>query len=367
MDETNGTVIIGGGVAGSAIAVELCRLGHKVTLLYRAPSEGSSFTNQKWNHSGLLYPYEPIARKACEEFLRVSLLKQFICKTPSRARFLALHQDTLDERERMWRNWDVRAWGLNWSLLRKDEYCAINPLGVTFAVGGFEVPDCIVDFPRLIEHLRRDVCRLGGSVLSDAEVERVQVEDNRVIGIECLRGSERCNIKCSICVIAAGAWSRGILENSKISLPNLILRKCVVFEYENELVPGLTSCLDVWKHDGTKHDVTLVPFRGVTLAAGTGFTEVISGDDDQPDWLEVAHLTEQLIQCFPGLRNRKPRILTCTKTEKRPGGKPNVSPQTYGTGFHGIVGLTVAIPGKASFMFDLARQVVTELENVCGI
>jgi hypothetical protein len=102
------------------------------------------------------------------------------------------------------------------------------------------------------------------------------------------------------------------------------------------------------------------------LAAGTGFKEVIGGEDDRPDPEEVAHLAEQLIQCFPGLRNRKPRMLICTKTEKRPGGKANVSPQTYGTRFHGIVGLTVAIPGKASFMFDLARQVVTELENVRG-
>jgi len=42
----------------------------------------------------------------------------------------------------------------------------------------------------------------------------------------------------------------------------------------------------------------------------------------------------------------------------RPGGKANISPQVYGTAFHGIVGLTVAIPGKASFMFDTARQVI---------
>jgi glycine/D-amino acid oxidase-like deaminating enzyme len=366
MSEANGTVVVGGGVAGSAIAVELCRLGHKVALLYRAPHEGSSFTNQKWNHSGLLYPSEQIARKACAEFLRESLLRQFTCKTRSGAKFLALHQETLDQRERMWRDWDVRAWGLNWSLLRKDEYRAINPLGATLAVGGLGVPDCIVDFPALIGHLRREVSRLGGSIVPDANVNRIQIKGNRVMAIEFLQGRERRIMNCSICVIAAGAWSNAVLEKSEILPPNLILRKCVVFEYENELVPGLTTCLDVWRHDGTKQDVTLVPFRGMTLAAGTGFTEVVSGDNGQADPREVEHLTEQLIQCFPGLHSRKPRILTCTKTEKRPGGKPNVSPQVYGTGFHGIVGLTVAIPGKASFTFDLARQVVADLENVYG-
>jgi hypothetical protein len=74
-------------------------------------------------------------------------------------------------------------------------------------------------------------------------------------------------------------------------------------------------------------------------------------------------VTDELFQCFPTLRSWQPRILTCTKTEKRPGGKSNVHPQVYGANFHGVNGLAVAIPGKASFMFDLAEQVVAEIES----
>src|SRR5271157_1553032 len=275
MNEATGTVVVGAGVAGSAIAFELCRLGHKAALLYRAPTEGSSFTNQKWNHSGLLYPGQTLARRACKEFLSQSFLRQFTCETRSGAKFLALHQETLDERERMWRDWNVRAWGLNWRVLGQDEYRAIDALGATVAVGGLEVPDCIVDFPELVGHLRREVCRQGGSLIPGANVNHIRIEDDRVTAVEFLHSGERCIMKCSVCVIAAGAWSNTILENSGILTPNLILRKCVLFEYENELVPGLTTCLDVWRHDGTKQDVTLVPFQGRTLAAGTGFTEVV--------------------------------------------------------------------------------------------
>jgi len=78
-------VVIGSGVAGSAVATALCCRGHEVTLLYRSPHEGSSFTNQKWNHSGLLYPAESIARKACREFLCESLLGQFTTPADSGA------------------------------------------------------------------------------------------------------------------------------------------------------------------------------------------------------------------------------------------------------------------------------------------
>src|SRR5580704_4544943 len=130
-----GVVIIGAGVAGSAVALALCRLGHKVTLLLRAEAEGSSFTNQKWHHSGLLYPSESIAHMACRGFLCESLMTEFVYRTSVPARFLALKSKTLDEREQMWRNWGVRTWGLNWRRLEQDEYRAIGLLGESHAIG----------------------------------------------------------------------------------------------------------------------------------------------------------------------------------------------------------------------------------------
>lgn len=353
-------VVIGSGVAGSAIAAALCDYGYKVTLLFRAANEGSSFTNQKWNHSGLLYPAENIARVACREFLRDSPLRRYTYATPARARFLALRQRTLEERREQWLTWDVQAWGLQWSPLEQAEYRMIEPLGETRAAGGFEVPDRIVDFPALVRHLRQQVRRRGGIAVRGT-VQQILSSGRRVTGVELADGRSR--IDCSLCVLAAGGWSGSILRDSGIHPPDLILRKCVVFEYDGELVPGLTTCLDVTGHDGTEEDVTLVPFRGTTLAAGTGFTEVTAADDQQPDQFQVRRLNGQLEQCFPTLRGRPFRVVTCIKTEKTPGHKPDVSPAVYGPAFHGVTGLAVAIPGKASFMFDLANQVLSQIHG----
>jgi glycerol-3-phosphate dehydrogenase len=360
MNRVEDIVVIGAGVAGSATAAGLCHSGHNVALIYRAAEEGSSFTNQKWNHSGLLYPKKWIAKKACGEFLRASLLSRFVYHTGKPTRFLALRQKTIEDRKRMWNDWGVRKWGLDWRLLDSEEYENPGPLGKTQAVGGFEVPDRILDFPSLIAHLRQEIVRRNGHLIQ-ATVTRLLIERKRVRAVEFLhRGRQRVR-DCSICVLAAGPWCLQILARSEIKAPDLILRKCVVLEYKGELVPGITTCLDAWRHDGSYQDVTLVPFKGTTLAAGTGFTRIEDGDDLRPEALEVERLTYQLVQCFPGLGNLKPKIITCIKTEKSPGGKPNVSPQVYGHGFHGIKGLVVAIPGKASFMFELASKVLTNL------
>ncbi len=132
----------------------------------------------------------------------------------------------------------------------------IEPLGETRAVGGIEVPDRIVDFPALVGHLRQQVRRRGG-VAARGIVRQILINDRRVTGVELADGRSR--IDCSLCVLAAGAWSGSILRDSGIHPPDLILRKCVVFEYDGELVPGLTTCLDITGHDGTEQSTVRIP------------------------------------------------------------------------------------------------------------
>jgi glycine/D-amino acid oxidase-like deaminating enzyme len=348
-------VVVGSGVAGSAIAHTLATSGRNVTLVFDSPIEGSSFSNQKWNHSGLLYPAEAIARLACDAFHNESLLRKFTRTTPP-TRFIALNKDTIEDRSQWWSEWGVREWGLNWRELRAEEVSKIGKLR-TNAVGGFETPDCIVDFPRLIQFLREGVIQSGGRILSGARAVKLETTLDKVTGVLITTASGTQNIKCSTCILATGAWTNSLLDRSGIKQADLILRKCVVFHYAGELVDSITTCLDVLRHDGEKQDVTMVPFDGVTIAAGTGFTQVETGEDQSADSSEVNRLYDQLIQAFPDLIGMKYEIKTCIKTEKSPGGKPNVKPQIFGKDYHGIQNLLVTIPGKASFMFDLARDV----------
>ena len=61
--EDHGNItVLGAGVAGAAIASELHRLGRLDKLIAPSALEGSSHTNQKWLHSGALYPSTTVIR-----------------------------------------------------------------------------------------------------------------------------------------------------------------------------------------------------------------------------------------------------------------------------------------------------------------
>ena len=172
-------VVIGGGVAGSAIAYELSMVGKNVTVLFPQYDEGSSYTNQKWLHSGLLYPHKRLAKLAWDEFANPhGLIREFMCRPEQPSRFLALKDKTLDERERLWRDWDVASWGLTWRRLSRDDIGQIGYLINIPAVGGFEVPDVVIDFPALIRELHRGVAR-SGDILIGARVNQILTDVGR--------------------------------------------------------------------------------------------------------------------------------------------------------------------------------------------
>jgi hypothetical protein len=161
-----------------------------------------------------------------------------------------------------------------------------------------------------------------------------------------------------------------ILEESGISLkPLLIRKKCVVITFEGELVPGITVCYDITHFDPNRKqlveaDVSLVPYRGTTLAAGTGWSRL--GPDVEPRGIEptaeeLEELYMELYQAFPLLwrLRSKAKPHACIKTELDTGtGPPNVLPQLFDQNHHGVEGLVVTLPGKASLMFDLADRVL---------
>ncbi len=347
--------VLGSGVAGAAITHRLAVEGHPVIALYRKADEGSSFTNQKWQHSGLLYPSGKLARKAWQAYQNMDpLLARFRYRPEVKARFLALSPDTLDERRRWWNNdWDVGSWGITWRELAASEYDDIGDVGCTNAVGGFETPDCVIDFPNLIAYLRQEAQKHGAEVIGGATVRKLEIDKhhNQIIGLRYETSDGAHEIECGHCIVAMGAWSLDLLENSGVKTPPIIRKKCVVLKYEGELVPSITVCLDIHKQDGNIADVTLVPFKEETLAAGTDWFPYDRDIEDS----DVEHLIEQLVQCFPKLLDFQPTSYVCTKTEKHTaGGRPSLGITIYDKTDLGVGGLTLTLPGKASFMFELA-------------
>lgn len=134
----------------------------------------------------------------------------------------------------------------------------------------------------------------------------------------------------------------------------------------------ITVWLDVQKEDGTRADVTVVPFKNQILAAGTDFRVVYRVGERRLEDLragqsELDALLRELEQCFFDTQRRPFEVarfeaMTCFKTEQYNSAHPDVDVKVYankdgplGNG-HDVPGLIVAIPGKASLMFDLARE-----------
>jgi glycerol-3-phosphate dehydrogenase len=354
--------VVGGGVAGSAIAHDLVRK-LDVRLLYPKADEGASFTNHKWHHTGLLYSDPTVLKKAWEAHQRAHpLLVAHADTTHEPARFLALRKDTVDRRRECLKASGVR--GLVWH-----ELPAGAPEFAEFpaAVGGFRGPDRAVDFPALIRELRNNITAAGGNVVEGARVTELLFDrqSRRIQGVVYkLDGSER-ELLSDHTVLAAGAWSIDLLEQTadlrlRELVQKLVRKKCVILSYGKEYVNGITVCLDVPKRDGSLGDTTLVPFGGATWAAGTSWAPL--GDIDLNNAKatdeEIDALRQELGHWCPEVAKAEALVHVCIKTEPDTGtGPPNLLPTVYGRSAHGVTGLTVALPGKASFMFELALSV----------
>jgi len=369
---SKGTMVVGAGVAGAAIACELHRVGQLAGLISRSLLEGSSHTNQKWLHSGALYPSKRVALEAWDQFrnMRPEIAKHVVSRNDS-ARFLAIHPDTISKREEKLK--EMKDSGFEWRRLNKDEYSSIDFVGRTNANAGLRAKDLVINFPALIRELIE--CLPAERVSLDHEVIRVETDASprRVTAICCRTTSGETRVQCDRCVLAAGAWTPSILAQSRIILNRpLVRKKCTVITFSGELVTGITVCYDIKHFDPAKKelveaDVSLVPYKGQTLAAGTGWVPLREEQEPraaQPTDEELNELLAELYQAFPLLRRFPGAPHSCIKTElDTGGGPPNVLPQVFDQSAHGVDGLIVALPGKASLMFDLAARVLDKMQG----
>jgi len=383
--ERSPDVVVVGGAAGAAIAHKLAEQGRRVTLLFRDDIPGATDTNQKWLHSGLLYPNYELATKAWRNREDDWKIKKRYLKGPPCACILALNRQTVTDRTKMWEEWQEEGHDVPTAepLTSADkEY--LHKAEINF-IGGWTTKDCVIDFPSMVRDLRLDLegnlpdnnhlpelSEKRHRIVRGARVLKLRKENNRIIGVdfEC-KGKEE-TLSCELCVLATGAWSYELLRDIGVHLP-LIRKKCLILVVKREMLPldQIVVCLDVKKEDGTFGDVTLVPFDGKTLAAGTDFKVVYDLGHRRLEDLrwgpsEVEALRAELSQCFTGVRRLKesdyiPR--TCFKMEHFHPDHPDVDLKVYtrdggdkGSG-HGVSGLIVALPGKASLSFDLARAV----------
>lgn len=363
--------ILGCGAAGSAIAYFLAQKGVQVSVLYRHEDEGSSFTNQKWRHSGLLYRTREMALQIWDAYQNMDpqLELPFVVGNQE-AQFVGSDPEILESKKDLWTRWRISEWGLDAKPLSIPENANIGVFGETSCIGGFATPDFALDYPAVIRNLRRQTKLLGAEVISGVSIERLTCNNAKIERVIYSDGTGTKELYCDHCVVAMGAWSSQILNTIGVH-PPIRLYKSTVLTFDGELVPRIT----VWLGDPLSDmphgcAMNMVPFKGKTLVADTRFTPVSSPDDLAPDKQSAEALISDLRKCFPNWDIPEWQMHGCIKAEEYLG---EDRPRTQNMAIyyeesnhrycHGINGLTVAFPGKASLMFTLAEEVGLHVLN----
>ena len=290
--------------------------------------EGATDTNQKWLHSGLLYPSGRLAERAWSNRNLDWKIKRPYIRGPEQAYILALTDKTISQRSEMWSSWSADSREVPEAQpLQVSDRKKLASLGVRFK-GGWKTPDCVLDFPALVRDMRLNISgrlrqnahlpapKVMGTVMEGATVLRLRRGTTGIAGVDYEWKGGRGTLLCDQCVLSAGAWSYELLRNIDTDLP-LIRKKCLVMAFKptgrgptrGVSFDRITVWLDVQKEDGTRADFTIVPFDRRLLAAGTDFRVVYQVGECALENLragpsEIAALQREMEQCFVDQRRR---------------------------------------------------------------
>jgi glycine/D-amino acid oxidase-like deaminating enzyme len=339
-------VVVGNQVAGATILYQLAQLGVPVVALDRADGIATTNGNQRWLHGGGLTKRPSLVRAVRQAYQDMpSIMRQHIHKVG--AHFLAFNPEVLDERRNFWRMHRIVFTDLDVS-----EITGSSALDKPLCADGVLTQDAVIDFPAMVSDLRKESARLGARIIAPATVQHLVREGNRITGVIYESNGEATLLQSRHVITATGAWTPNLLASIGVTLP-MQNYKCPVVTLEGELVERITCWMD--------GDVTLVPFRGTTLVADTTRVPVEDGFDRHPDPAQCAALYERVFDYFPDARRAAVQIRSqhaCIKTESTEHGERNQEFTIFDTMHHGLGGLTVTLPGKATLAFVLADVVI---------
>jgi glycine oxidase len=223
-------IVIGGGIAGLAVAHELIRIGASVTILER----GRCGREASWAGAGILSPLlpwdytEPVTRLTqLSNSLFPGFIETLIMETGIDPEYQTSGMLVLPEllpessRESPGVRQDVRNRGAeDWCGRHMVPLRRVRSREIAPALARDEMalllPDvCQVRNPRLLQALIRAVSSGGGKIIEHAEVFNVKIEHERVQSISTRQGTE---YRADHYIMATGAWSRQLLGDYALKL-----------------------------------------------------------------------------------------------------------------------------------------------------
>jgi glycine/D-amino acid oxidase-like deaminating enzyme len=210
--------VVGAGIVGTAVARELAVRGLAVTLVDRAGiSEGTTGRGE-----GNVLCSDKEAGPELELTMHaLDLFDELEARLGDEARImrkgaLIVHPEAATWAAEPARLERLRAAGVEGELLGPDEVRELEPALDGPLHGASRFPrDLQCDPARIARALAREAAEAGAELRTGCAVERIDVRDGRVRGLETAEGP----IAAGAVVLAAGPWSAGLAEPAGLVLP----------------------------------------------------------------------------------------------------------------------------------------------------
>ena len=301
--QTANVAIIGGGVIGLTIARALALRGvREISIIERA----NLGTEASFAAAGMLAPQAEA--DSSDEFFRFTCHSRDMYANFAAALFeetgvdveldttgtlyLALTEHDRSEIDQRC-DWQTRA-GLSVARLTAVDARALDPCISPSVEGALHFPlDVQVENRRLLTALANSVDKLGVRTISETSVESLEVERDRVNGLQTTRGF----LSCSTVVVAAGCWtsligfSKGETEQKLKSMPQIepVRGQMLCFDSRPQLVSHV-----IYSPRGY-----LVPRRDGRLLAGS--TSERAGFAKQVTAGGIGSILSHAMEIAPGL------------------------------------------------------------------
>ena len=288
-------VIVGGGVVGLSIGYALALEGIRPTILDRQePGQGAS-----WAGAGMIPPYtERLTTNPTLELRSWSALTYPDWSARLRDETgvdngyrvtggvdVAASQHEDDELRSMAGRW--RAERVAYERMEPADFVRVEPaLNPTLRVAYYLPDRAQIRNPRHIHALRLALEARGASIVPDAAVVGFDRAGDRVVAVRTATGS----VACGTVVVAAGAWSGGLLARLGLDVPTPPLKGQIVL-----LRPDRPLIRRIVEHGR----MYLVPRDDHRVLIGA--TEEASGFDDRTTERAVADLRAEAYHLCPTL------------------------------------------------------------------
>lgn len=219
--------VIGGGVIGVSIALELAERGIPVALLEKGIIAGEqSSRNWGWCRVMGRDPREvPLALESLDIWRGMN--ERVGAETGFRQcgiLYLADSDESMAEKQ-AWYDKTAKPYGLSTQVIGSDKVEELQPGASIRWKGALYTPtDCRAEPFIAVPAMARQVAKLGGHVVQHCAVRGVETSGGRVSGVV----TEKGRIACEQVVVAGGAWSRRLLGNMGIEFPQLTVVNSVM-------------------------------------------------------------------------------------------------------------------------------------------